>query len=59
MLFMNGHGLYVWLSYGITLAVFLLNAWLAKSALTRNLGEVRDSAEESDTGRRPTVRQIK
>ena len=56
--FMNGHGIYVWTSYAITLAVFVLNVWVAKSAHARYLREARDSADETSAARRPTVRQL-
>ena len=34
---MRGYGLYVWGSYGMTLALMLLEPWLARSRLRRAL----------------------
>lgn len=55
---MNGHGIYVWTSYAITIGVFALNIWLARSAHARNIAAARSSAEESGPARRPNVRQL-
>ncbi len=59
ILSMNGHGLYVWTSYAITLAVFVFNAWRAATAHARNLQLARDAQNEpTAAARQPTVRQI-
>jgi heme exporter protein CcmD len=55
---MNGHGVYVWSAYAITIAVFALNLWLARSAHTRNIRLARESRDESMPARRPNVRQV-
>ena len=44
---MNGHGAYVWSAYGITLAVLILNVWLARAK--RRVG-VAASAGARDAG---------
>lgn len=56
---MNGHGVYVWSSYAITIGVFALNLWLARSRLARNIDAARGSGAESEAARRPKVRQLK
>jgi heme exporter protein CcmD len=55
---MNGHGIYVWSSYALTLAIFVLNIRLAANSLARNLRLARESQDESSAARRPTVRQM-
>ncbi len=59
ILFMNGHGIYVWASYAITLVVLLVNVWLAGAAHARNLAAARES-EPADTtaARRPKVSRM-
>ena len=56
--YMNGHGIYVWSSYAITLVIFALNVWLAGAYHARNLELARDSQDATAAARRPTVRQI-
>ena len=58
ILYMNGHGIYVWVAYAITLGVFVLNAWLAAVSHRRNLELARQSAGEPEAARRPRVRQM-
>lgn len=57
-MFMEGHGIYIWTSYAITLGVFVLNVWLAGSAHARNLADAREATDETSAARRPTVRQM-
>ena len=39
---MGGHGLYVWLSYGLSLAVVLANVLVTRSSRRRYLQELVD-----------------
>ncbi len=45
---MGNHGLYVWLSYGIFLAVILWNVWLVRSTRKESLRLVRLSLKRQD-----------
>ena len=57
--FMNGHGLYVWFSYAITLAVIVLNVWQARRSHARNLRQARDLGNRPrPSAGRATVRQV-
>lgn len=58
LLAMDGHGVYVWSCYAITIGVFALNLWLARSAHARSIRQARGSREETGAARRPTVRQL-
>jgi heme exporter protein CcmD len=58
LLHMNGHGIYVWASYAITLGVIVLNIWLARSMHARNLAIARAAMNEPEAPRRPNVRQV-
>lgn len=44
---MGGHGLYVWLSYGLTLAVVFVNVFAPISGRRRYLREQADAARRS------------
>jgi heme exporter protein D len=56
---MNGHGAYVWSAYGITLAVLILNIWLARAKLRSALQRARELATQAEVPRRqPTVRRL-
>jgi heme exporter protein D len=56
---MSGHGAYVWSAYGITLAVLILNAWLARAKLRSALERARELANEAEVPRKqPTVRRL-
>jgi heme exporter protein D len=56
---MNGHGAYVWSAYGITLAVLVLNAWLARAKLKSALQRARELATQAEVPRKqPTVRRL-
>lgn len=37
---MNGHGFYVWLSYGITLALFLLLAFISINQKKQTINQI-------------------
>ena len=48
LLYMDGHGIYVWAAYGITLIVLAYNAWLPIQALKKIVeSEVVDMAKGS------------
>ena len=56
---MDGHGAYVWSAYGITLAVLVLNAWLARAKLRSALLRARELASQAEVPRKqPTVRRL-
>jgi heme exporter protein D len=56
---MNGHGAYVWSAYGITLAVLVLNIWLARAKLRSALQRARELATQAEVPRKqPTVRRL-
>lgn len=56
---MNGHGAYVWSAYGITLAVLILNVWLAREKHRSALQRARELAKQGDVPRKqPTVRRL-
>jgi heme exporter protein CcmD len=55
---MGGYAVYVWSAYGITLAVILLNIWLARRARKLPLERAAHFVEEDRPRRRPTVRQV-
>ena len=48
LFYMDGHGIYVWAAYGITLIVLASNAWLPIQASKKIVGsEVVDMAKGS------------
>ena len=56
---MNGHGAYVWSAYGITLAVLVLNVWLARAKRRAALQRARALATQAEVPRKqPTVRRL-
>ena len=56
---MGGDGAYVWSAYGITLAVLILNAWLARGKRRSALQRARELATQADVPRKqPTVRRL-
>jgi len=56
---MDGHGAYVWSAYGITLAVVILNVWLARTKLRAALERARELAAQAEVPRKqPTVRRL-
>ena len=56
---MNGHGAYVWSAYGITLAVLILNVWLARAKHRAALERARELAAQAEVPRKqPTVRRL-
>ena len=56
---MDGHGAYVWSAYGITLAVLILNVWLARVKHRSALQRARELAKQADVPRKqPTVRRL-
>jgi heme exporter protein CcmD len=56
---MSGHGAYVWSAYGITLAVLILNAWLARAKHRSALRRALELANQSEVQRKqPTVRRL-
>jgi heme exporter protein D len=56
---MNGHGAYVWSAYGITLAVLILNIWLARAKLRSALQRARELTTQAEVPRKqPTVRRL-
>jgi heme exporter protein CcmD len=56
---MDGHGAYVWSAYGITLAVLILNIWLARAKLRSALKRARELATQAEVPRKqPTVRRL-
>ena len=56
---MGGDGAYVWSAYGITLAVLILNAWLARAKRRLALRRAQELAAQADEPRKqPTVRRL-
>ncbi|HUQ53751.1 MAG TPA: heme exporter protein CcmD [Gammaproteobacteria bacterium] len=56
---MGGHGAYVWSAYGITLAVLLINAWLARAKRRAALRRAAELATQAEVPRKqPTVRRL-
>ena len=55
---MDGNGPYVWVAYGITLAVVIWNAWSARARLRRNLRDLALEPARTEPARRPKVSQI-
>ena len=56
---MGGDGAYVWSAYGITLAVLILNAWLARAKRQVALRRAQELATQADVPRKqPTVRRL-
>jgi len=56
---MNGDGAYVWSAYGLTLAVLILNVWLARAKHRAALQRARELAGQAQVPRRqPTVRRV-
>jgi len=56
---MNGDGAYVWSAYGITLAVLILNAWLARGKRRSALRRAQELAMQAEAPRKqPTVRRL-
>lgn len=56
---MGGDGAYVWSAYGITLAVLMLNVWLASGRRKSALERARELAGQAAVPRKqPTVRRL-
>jgi len=56
---MNGDGAYVWSAYGLTLAVVILNVWLARAKHRDALQRARELATRAEVPRKqPTVRRL-
>ena len=56
---MGGHGAYVWSAYGITLAVLILNVWLARAKRRSALQRALELATQAEVPRKqPTVRRL-
>jgi heme exporter protein CcmD len=55
---MDGNGPYVWVAYGITLAVVIWNAWSARARLRRNLRNLGLEPARAEPARRPKVSQL-
>jgi heme exporter protein CcmD len=56
---MGGDGAYVWSAYGITLAVLILNVWLARARRKAALLRARELAAQVAAPRKqPTVRRL-
>ena len=56
---MGGDGAYVWSAYGITLAVLLANAWMARRKRREALERARAALGEAPAPRnQPTVRRL-
>jgi len=55
---MDGNGAYVWVAYGITLAVLIWNVWAARASLKRNLREASRETESAEPARRPKVSEL-
>ena len=53
---MGGYAPYVWTAYGITLAVIVLNAWLARRRFAQALNRARQMGRLDPRERKPTVR---
>jgi len=58
VLYMGGDGAYVWSAYGITLAVLVANAWMARRKRHSALERAREALSNTPTPRnQPTVRR--
>lgn len=58
-IYMNGHGAYVWSAYGITLAVLIINVWLARAKRRSALARAQELATQVEVPRKqPTVRRL-
>jgi heme exporter protein CcmD len=56
---MGGDGAYVWSAYGITLAVSILNVWMARRKRYSALQRAREVAAQGPSPRvQPTVRRL-
>jgi heme exporter protein CcmD len=56
---MGGDGAYVWSAYGITLAVLIVNVWLARAKRRSALLRARDFAAQTQVPRRqPKVHRV-
>ena len=56
---MGDDGAYVWSAYGITLAVLILNVWLARAKHRSALQRARELAAQAEVPRKqPTVRRL-
>lgn len=56
---MGGDGAYVWSAYGITLAVLIINVWLARAKRRSALRRAHEQAAVADVPRKqPTVRRV-
>lgn len=56
---MGGDGAYVWSAYGITLAVLILNVWLARARSRAALLRARElAAQVAEPRKQPTVRRL-
>lgn len=59
ILYMGGDGAYVWSAYGITLAVLLVNAWMARRKRQSALERARATLGDAPAPRnQPTVRKL-
>lgn len=59
LFYMGGHGAYVWSAYGITLAVLIINVWLARAKRRSALGRAQELATQVEVPRKqPTVRRL-
>ena len=59
LFYMGGHGAYVWSAYGITLAVLIINVWLARAKRRAALGRAQELATQVEVPRKqPTVRRL-
>jgi heme exporter protein D len=57
---MGGDGAYVWSAYGITLAVLIVNVWLARAKRRSALLRARDLAAQTQVPRRqPKVHRVR
>jgi len=55
---MGGHGLYVWLAYGSTFAVLLVNVLLLRQARLRQWQRLRWSAQVELRKKNQTVNEV-
>ena len=56
---MGGDGAYVWSAYGITLAVLIINIWLARAKRRSALRRAHEQVSVADVPRKqPTVRRV-
>ena len=59
LFYMGGHGAYVWSAYGITLAVLIINVWLAREKRRAALERAQELATQVEVPRKqPTVRRL-